>query len=68
MDFETTANRSAAMSACRSENVRTRAGFSAKNLIDVRRSEGTHTQPFTASLRRAHDIAGDPDNAVLLAE
>jgi hypothetical protein len=37
-------------------------------LVDVRRREGAHKRLFGASLQRAHDIAGDPEDAVLLAE
>ena len=57
--------RSAAMSAWRSEN---EVGLQRQDLVDIRRGEGTHARIFTGSLRRADDIAGDPDNAILLAD
>jgi hypothetical protein len=40
----------------------------APRLVDIRRGEGADARLLAASLRRAHDIAGDPDDAVLLAE
>jgi hypothetical protein len=39
-----------------------------EDLLDVRRCEGAHPRFLTASPRRAHEIAGDADDAVLLAE
>ena len=39
-----------------------------EDLVDVRRREGAHARFLAASLRRAHNIAGDADDAVLLAE
>src|SRR6266850_863882 len=54
-------------SAWRSEKVRTRSGPQRKDLVDVRRGEGTHPWFLAASLRRAHDIAGNADDAFLLA-
>ncbi len=35
---------------------------------DIRRDESGHARFFAAHLRRPHRIAGDPDDAVLLAE
>src|SRR5205814_728558 len=35
-------------------------GLKRHNLVNVRRGEGTHTRLFAASLRQAHNIAGDP--------
>jgi hypothetical protein len=39
-----------------------------EDLVDVRRRERADPRLLAASLRRAHNIAGDPDDAVLLAE
>src|SRR3981189_82065 len=85
-------NSSATMSACKSENARTRSGSSARILgisaevkaltrgFSRRACGGGDTQPGTPRdegaaprllaprLRRAHDIAGNSDDAVLLAE
>src|SRR3984893_13858652 len=54
-------------SAWRLEKVRTRSGPQRKDLVDVCRGEGTHPWFLAASLRRAHDIAGNADDAFLLA-
>jgi hypothetical protein len=43
-------------------------GLQREDLVDVRRGEGANARLLTASLRRADNVAGDPDNAVLLAE
>src|SRR5215469_10357975 len=39
-----------------------------EDLVDIRRREGAYPRLLAASLRRAHDVAGDADDAVLLAE
>jgi hypothetical protein len=39
-------------------------GSQRQDLVDVRRSERTHPRLFTARLRRAYGMAGDPDDAV----
>ena len=38
-----------------------------EDLVDIRRGEGADARLLAASPWRAHDIAGDPDDAVLLA-
>ena len=38
------------------------------DLVDIRRGEGADAWLLAASLRRPHDIAGDPHDAVLLTE
>jgi hypothetical protein len=43
-------------------------GLQREDLVDIRRGKGADARLLTASLRRAHNIAGDPDDAVLLAE
>ena len=43
-------------------------GLQGENLINFGRREGAHARLLAASLWRAHDIAGDPDDAILLAE
>jgi hypothetical protein len=43
-------------------------GPQCNDLVDVRRGEGAHPWLLTASMRRADDIAGDADDAILLAE
>ena len=43
-------------------------GLQRENLVDIRRGEGAYAWLLTASLWRAHNIAGDPDDAGLLAE
>jgi hypothetical protein len=43
-------------------------GLQREDLVDVRRREGAHARLLAASLRRAHDVAGDANYAVLLAE
>ena len=43
-------------------------GFKGADLIDVRRGEGADMRLLATGLGRAHDVARDPDNAVLLAE
>ncbi len=42
--------------------------FKRQDLGDIGRGEGADPRLFATRLRRAHDIAGDPDDAVLLAE
>ena len=43
-------------------------GLQGEDLVDVRRREGAHARFLPASLRRAHNIAGDANDAVLLAQ
>jgi hypothetical protein len=43
-------------------------GRQREDLVNIRRGEGAYAWLLAASLRRAQDIAGDPDDAVLLAE
>ena len=43
-------------------------GAQGKDLVDVRRGEGTDPRLLPAGLRRTNDIAGNPDDAVLLAK
>ena len=51
----------------RSENAKNEVGLQRHDFVNVRRGEGTHTRLFAASLR-ARDIAGGPDDAVLVAK
>jgi hypothetical protein len=44
---------------------RDEVGLKRDDFVNVRRGEGTHTRLFAASLRRAHNIAEDPDDTVL---
>ena len=60
--------RSATMSACRSEKASTRSGSQREDLRNVRRDEGRHPRLLAPDPRRPHRIAGDADDAVLLAE
>jgi len=39
-----------------------------EDLFDIRRGESADARLLTASLRWAHDIAGDADDALLLAD
>jgi hypothetical protein len=55
------------MLAWRSERQH-KIGLQGEDLVAVRRREGAHARLLAASLQRAHDIAGDPDDAVLLAQ
>jgi hypothetical protein len=59
--------RPAAMSGWRSEKMKTRSSFSAR-ILSICRGESAHSRLLAASLRRAHGVAGNPDDAVLLAE
>ncbi len=59
---------SAAMSACRSEKVRTRSGSSARIFSKSARDEGGDARLLLAHPRRPHRIARDADDAALLAE
>jgi hypothetical protein len=43
-------------------------GLQGEDLVDIRRREGAHAWLLAASLWGTHDIAGDADDAVLLAE
>jgi hypothetical protein len=43
-------------------------GPECEDLVDIRRSEGAYPGLFAASLRRTHNVAGDPDDAILLAK
>jgi hypothetical protein len=43
-------------------------GTQREDFVDIRRGEGAHARLLAASLPWAHDIAGDPDDTVLLAE
>ena len=60
--------RSATMSACRSEKAEHKIGLERQNLRNVRGDEGGNPRLLAADLRRPHRIAGDADDAVLLAE
>jgi hypothetical protein len=42
--------------------------FQGEDLVDVRGREGARPRLLAASLRRAHGVTGDPDDAVPLAE
>jgi hypothetical protein len=43
-------------------------GLQGGDLVDIRRREGTYAWLLAASLRWAHDVAGDADDPILLAE
>ena len=43
-------------------------GLQREDLVDICRGEGADARLLAASLRQAYDIAGDPDDAVLLPE
>jgi hypothetical protein len=60
--------RSATISACRSENVRTRSSFSAR-IFSIFADVKALTRGFSRrACGGAHDVTGDADDAVLLAE
>ena len=55
------------MSACRSE-CQHQVGLEREDLWDIGGDERGHPRLFPAHLRRPHRIAGDADDAILLAE
>ena len=59
---------SATMSACKSEKVEHQVGLEREDLRHVGGDEGGDTRLFLAHARRAHGVAGDADDAGVLAE
>jgi len=68
MDVEPAANQIGSDVGLEIGECQNEVGLQRQDLVDVRRGEGTHARLFPARLWWAHDIAGDPDDAVLLAE
>ena len=68
MDVEPPANEIGNDICWRSENVRTRSGFRARILSMLAEVKAPHARLLAAGLRWAHDVTGDADNVVLLAE
>jgi hypothetical protein len=68
MDLNPTANEIRGNVGLKIRKRQDKIGLQGEDLVDVRRREGAHAWLLAAGLWWPHDIAGDADDAVPLAE